>query len=252
MSNEIKFLEKLNGLKQTAQQQGSQITIEEVKAYFSEELLTEEQMELVFDYLLSQKIVVKGYIKMANKCEEESGVNYTEEEKQYLEEYLQELSGIKEIDDSEKNSLLEQALKGEEFAKARLIEAYLKQVVEIAKEMYHPEIFLGDLVQEGNLGVVLGVEMLSNQNLDVDIKKAEVEIFAQIRQSMQLLIEEQTEVSKRDKKMVEKVNQLDEAIKNLTEELGRKVTIDELAIYMGMEIEEIEDILKLAGEEEEE
>jgi hypothetical protein len=38
----------------------------------------------------------------------------------------------------------------------------------------------------------------------------------------------------------------------LTEELGRKVTIDELAVYMGLEVEEIEDILKLAGEDSEE
>ena len=82
MNNEIKFLEKLNGLKQTAQQQGSQITIEEVKAYFSEELLTEEQMELVFDYLLSQKIVVKGYINMWTNFEEEVEEKFTDEEKQ--------------------------------------------------------------------------------------------------------------------------------------------------------------------------
>ena len=77
-------------------------------------------------------------------------------------------------------------------------------------------------------------------------------ILTQIKQSMQMLLEEQTELSKRDKKMVEKVTLLDEAIKNLTEELGRKVAIDELAVYMGMEIEEIEDILKLTGEEPEE
>ena len=43
-----------------------------------------------------------------------------------------------------------------------------------------------------------------------------------------------------DKKMIEKVTMLDESIKTLTEELGRKVTIDELAVYMGMTEEEIE------------
>ena len=37
----------------------------------------------------------------------------------------------------------------------------------------------------------------------------------------------------------------------MTEELGRKVAVQELAIYMGMEIEEIEDILKLTGEDPE-
>ena len=52
--------------------------------------------------------------------------------------------------------------------------------------------------------------------------------------------------------MAEKVEALDEAITALTEELGRKVTIDELAVYMGMTEDEIEDILKLTGEDNEE
>jgi DNA-directed RNA polymerase sigma subunit (sigma70/sigma32) len=51
--------------------------------------------------------------------------------------------------------------------------------------------------------------------------------------------------------MVEKVTMLDEGIKALTEELGRKVTIDELALHMGMTEEEIEDVLRLMGEDTE-
>ena len=69
---------------------------------------------------------------------------------------------------------------------------------------------------------------------------------------MQMLIEEHTELSGRDKKMVEKVQLLDESITQLTEELGRKVTIDELSVYMGMTEDEINDILRLTGEEPEE
>ena len=118
-------------------------------------------------------------------------------------------------------------------------------MVESAKKMYHPEVFLGDLIQEGNLGLVIGVEMISNAETAHEV------LTTQIKQSIQALLEEYSELSKRDKKMVEKVNQLDESIKALTEELGRKVSIDELAVYMGMEIEEIEDILKLMGEEPE-
>ena len=137
-------------------------------------------------------------------------------------------------------------LKGDSNAKNHLIELYLKEVVGIAKEMRHPEVFLGDLVQEGNVGLILGVDMLT------DVETAHQTITEQIRQSMQMLIEEHTELSNRDKKMVEKVAMLDESITALTEELGRKVTIDELAVYMGMTEDEIEDILKLTGEDSEE
>lgn len=247
MNDKARFLEKLSGLLALAKGQESRITIEEVKAYFSEDALTEEQMELVFDYLLAQKISVIGYVKM-DIGEEEKEVEYTEEEKAYLKEYEMDLQAISQATPEELEELYRQAMDGEEVAKNRLVEVYLKEVVEIAKQMYVPEVFLGDLIQEGNLGLVLGVEMLTSVQ---KVAQARDIITRQIRQSIQMLLEEQNELNSRDKKMVEKVQALDEAITALTEELGRKVTIDELAIYMGMEIEEIEDILKLTGEESE-
>lgn len=243
MNDKAKFLEKLNGLRIMAKEQSSQIGVDEVKAYFSEDALTEEQMELVFDYLLAQKIIVKGYMKLG--AEPEAQVELTEEEKAYLREYEMDLKAIKDAREGEVDKLVGQILQGDEFAKGRLTEIYLKEVIEIAKKMYHPEVFLGDLIQEGNLGLVIGMEMLVNTETAHEV------LTTQIKQSIQALLEEYTELSKRDKKMVEKVNQLDESIKALTEELGRKVSIDELAVYMGMEIEEIEDILKLMGEEPE-
>ena len=126
-----------------------------------------------------------------------------------------------------------------------MTEIYLSKVVELAEEMYQPEIFLGDLIQEGNLGLVLGMDMLTE---DGDIEQILTE---QIRQSMQMLIEESSELQSRDKKMVEQVQLLDESITKLTEELGRKVTIDELSLYMGLTEDEINDILRLTGEEPE-
>ena len=243
MNEKAEFLEKLSGLLKLAKEQGSQITIEEVKAYFSENALTEEQTELVFDYLLSQKVAVKGYVKMTS---EEPQVEYTEEEKAYLLAYENDIKAIRLAKPGEAEALIGQAVEGNESAKKRLTELYLGKVVEIAKELRRPEVFIGDLIQEGNLGLILGVEHIT------DAENADEVIVSQIRQSMQLLLEEQSELAGRDKKMVEKVQALDESITKLTEELGHKVTIDELAVYMGLEIEEIEDILRLAGEEPEE
>lgn len=243
MEARAEFLKKLNGLVAMAKGQGDQITIDEVKAYFADAALTEEQLELVFDYLLAQKVVVKGYIKMTEAAEEK--LTYTEEEEAYLKEYLNDLGAFKEEEAGEKESLFEKLKGGDATAKNRLTELYLKEVVEIAKEMYHPEIFLGDMIQEGNVGLILGLDML------VDVATAHETIVNQVKQCIQMLIEEHTEVKSRDNKMVEKVTMLDESIKALTEELGRKVTIDELAVYMGMTEEEIDDILRLMGEESE-
>lgn len=244
MNGKAEFLEKLIGLVNFAKEQGSQISIDEVKNYFSEEKLTGEQMDLVLDYLLSQKVAVKGYFKMESVSEEKKTV-FTEEEKAYLKEYLEDLKAFREAADGEKEALYVKVMQEDVKAKNRLVELYLKEVVEIAKEMYHEDIFLGDMIQEGNVGLILGIEMIESAEDAHDV------IVAQIRQNMQMLIEEQAEASSRDKKMVEKVSLLDESIEKLTEELGRKVTIDELAVYMGMTEEEIEDILRLTGEETE-
>lgn len=243
MEARTEFLKKLNGLVTTARGQGDRLTIDEVKAYFSNIDLTDEQLELVFDYLLAQKVVVKGYLKMTESSEEK--YTYTEEEEAYLKEYLNDLKAFKPGADGETEVLFERLLSGDATAKNRLTEIYLKEVVEVAKEMHHPEIFLGDLIQEGNVGLILGLDML------VNIDSAHDMIMNQVKQSIQMLIEEYTELKKRDHKMVEKVSMLDEGIQTLTKELGRKVTIDELAVYMGMSEEEIEDILRLTGEESE-
>ena len=243
MEARAEFVKKLNGLVAVAEGQGNQVTIDEVKLYFADTGLTDEQLELVFDYLLAQKVVVKGYIKMTEDVEEK--LAYTEEEEAYLKEYLNDLKAFKEEAVGEKETLFQKLIDGEASAKNRLTEIYLKEVVEIAKGMYHPEIFLGDMIQEGNVGLILGLDMLS------DVDTAHDTILNQVKQCIQMLIEEHAEVKSRDNKMVEKVTMLDESIKTLTEELGRKVTIDELAVYMGMTEEEIEDILRLMGEESE-
>ena len=219
MKSRDEFLKELNSLVALARENGNQITVEKVKEYFLHADLTEEQIELVFDYLLAQKVVVKGYVKLP-ASEDKPVITYTEEEKAYLESYMQELEVLKE-ETSE----------------------YLLEVVEIAKEMHHPEIFIGDMIQEGNLGLVIGMNQID------DVANAHDTIIAHIRNSIQMMIDEFEASKKQDDQMVEQVNMLDEAIKQLTDELGRKVTMDELAVHLGMTEEEIMDILRLMGED---
>lgn len=243
MESKAEFLKKLNDLVTVVRDKGNRITVGEVRTYFSGLDLNEKQIELVFDYLLAQKVVVKGYIKMDKPALEETPLILTEAEQAYLEEYQEDLKAFKPVTEQEREVLFDKMIKGDSNAKNRVVEMYLQDVIGIAKEMYHPEIFLGDLIQEGNVGLILGTELVA------DARTAHQIITEQIRQSMRILIEEHTELSSRDKKMIEKVTMLDEAIKTLTEELGRKVTIDELAVYMGMTEDEIDDILKLTGED---
>lgn len=241
MNSRAEFMEKLQVLVQLARQNDSSISVDKVQEYFGEEVLSEEQMTLVFDYLLSQKIVVQGYLKL----QDEVVLELDEEEKAYLAEYEKDIQAVRGVTDAEREELFGKAVEGDEAAKKRLVEIYLSEVLSIAKQMNHTDIFLGDLIQEGNLGAVLAIEMLD------EVCGAHEAVLSSVRQAMQVLIEEHEEAKHRDNKMVEKVADLDAAITELTEELGRKITIDELALHMGLTEDEIDDIMTLTGEERE-
>ena len=115
-------------------------------------------------------------------------------------------------------------------------------VVEIALEMNTPDVYLGDLVQEGNVSLMLALEMLSLENADTILRD-------EIRRGIQALIAEQTDTKKRDNILVEKVNNLDETIQKMKQDRGREITIDELSEYLKISDKEILDLIKLAGED---
>ena len=222
MSNTVQFREKLIQLLGMCKEKKNEVEKEVVEQFFEEESLSDEQMNLVYDYLLSQKVLVKGYEKTVKEdLAEENENKFTEEEREFLKQYQEELRMIP-MDDP--------------------MSSLLPQVLEIAKTLYHPDIFLGDLIQEGSFGLVIGMK----QNLE------EADLLRMARESMQTMVETQNEIKIQDQKMADKVNELDEKIKKLIEEMGRKVSVDELAQLLDISEEEIEDIIHLAGEDLEE
>lgn len=228
MADRLEFKEKLAGVLKLAEGQNGKITVDEVEKYFEEDGLSQEQMNLVCDYLLSMKMAVVGYkqtggIVKDDEKEEKHPLN--REEQAYVEEYLRGLGDMKE----------------ESLEEARIL-YYLPKVVEEAVKLHHPDVFIGDMIQEGNVALMLALKEIRKEN-------EEEEILDLVRAGMMASLESQTEVKRRDHKMVEKVNELDETIKGMKEEYGRKVSVDEVAERLGITEDEIEDILKLAGEE---
>lgn len=222
MSDAAQFQKKLVGILSLCEENGNEIDRESVKEFFEEENLSKEQMNLVYDYLLSQKVLVKGYTKTVNVEEaEDDSEKFSYEEIEFLRQYEEDIQMISQGDP---------------------MKILLPQVVKIAKELYRPGIFLGDLIQEGSFGLVIGI----NQGAD------EKKMIQMARESMQAIVESQTEVKIQDQKMADKVNNLDDKIKELTKEMGRKITVDELAEFLEISEEEIEAIIRLAGEDLEE
>lgn len=231
MSDRLEFQGKLQGVLELAKSKGQKIALEEVEKYFEEDQLNKEQLQLVCEYLLAQKVAVSGFEKNNASAYEEEQEQKSEEvpalsdeERKYVESYLLE---IKEI----------RAESAEEMRMASLF----PKVVEEAVKLNHPQVFIGDVIQEGNVSLM--------QALSEMPEAQDISIMEEVRAGMLALIEAQTEVKRQDKRMVEQVSELDEAIRSMTEELGRKVAVDELAERLGIKEEQIAEILKLAGED---
>lgn len=231
MSDRLEFQGKLQRVLEFAKSKGQKIALEEVEKYFEEDQLSKEQLQLVCEYLLAQKVAVSGFEKNNASAHEEKEEQkseevpaLSEEERKYVESYLLEMKEIR----------------AESAAEMRMASLF-PRVVEEAVKLNHPQVFIGDVIQEGNVWLVQAlVEMPEAQDAS---------IIDEARAGMQALIEAQTEMKRQDKRMVEQVSELDEAIRSMTEELGRKVAVDEFAERLGIKEEQIAEILKLAGED---
>ena len=244
MADKMGFQKKLVEILEMAKERQMRLSAAAVEGFFAGDGLSKEQIELVYDYLLSQKVVVKGYIKQGGETSikdvAENEVLSPEEER-YLAEYLAD-ARFEPRSEEDRGLLLRQACAGDVLAKSRLVELYMPDLTDIARQIYRPGVSLEDLIQEGVISLMLALDSLSTA------AEAEQEILTEITQGMQAYIEEHIDVKRRDEHLVRKVGDLDGRIHELNEELGRKVTVEELSLYTGMSEEEVVDILKLTDE----
>ena len=236
MNKEVLFAKTLEEVRKTAKEQGNCISEEQVKEAFAELDLSGEQLQMVFDYLLKHKIGIGQPM--------DPDEFLTDEEKDYLQEYLDEVAALPVYTDGEKQAFSIAAMAGETDAQQRLIEIYLADVAEIAKLYAGQGVMLEDLVGEGNLALSFGVTMLGSLE-----KPEEVEgmLGKMIMDAMEEYIAEHTENSKIDKRVEDKVNKVADKARELAEELQRKVTIEELMEETGMSRKMIEDAVRMSG-----
>ena len=117
MNKEVLFAKTLEQVRKTAKEQGNCISEEQVKDAFAELDLSGEQLQMVFDYLLKHKIGIGQPM--------DPDEFLTDEEKDYLQEYLDEVAELPTYTDGEKLAFAMSAMAGEADAQQRLIEIHL-------------------------------------------------------------------------------------------------------------------------------
>ena len=236
MNREIEFAKTLERVRKMAADQGGMISKEQVQQAFAELELSEEQLALVFDYLKKHKVGIGEPVNPDDYL--------TEEEHDYLKEYLEALSGIEQVSDGQREAYILSAMAGDRDAQNSLIQIFLPQVAEIAKLYTGQGVYLEDLIGQGNMAVSEGVTMLGCQENAAD---AEAMLVKMIMDSMEEMIQCDMEALQSDQKLADKVNEIALKAKELADEMRRKVTVAELAEETGIPEEEILDVYRMSG-----
>ena len=250
------FQDKLAALVDLSARQGQTLAPEQMREFFEGDDLDKDQMLRILQYLRGKGIRIEG----AGQTEEvaDDGIDLaagtpaelTGEEEAYLRELLSELEG-----ETEENFRYREAFSAladrDEKAMLSLTRYYMPWTARTAADMNCTELLLADLIQEGNVALVSALSRLPEENILPENGDAWVK--AQVRDGLRSAIEEQVLQKQRDDSLVAKVEKLDTAVRELSEDEEDKTlpfTLQELAVILDMEEEEIRGILRLTGDEE--
>ena len=161
--------------------------------------------------------------------------------------YLKEIGKVPLLTADEEIEIAKKMLEGgeeAEAAKKKLAEANLRLVVSIAKRYVGRGMLFLDLIQEGNLGLIKAVEKFDYT------KGFKFSTYATwwIRQAITRAIADQARTIRIPVHMVETINKLIRVSRQLLQEKGREPQPEEIAEAMGISVEKVREIIKIAQE----
>ena len=156
--------------------------------------------------------------------------------------YLKEIGKVPLLTADEEVELAIRIEHGDEEAKQRLDEANLRLVVSIAKRYLGKGMQFLDLIQEGNLGLLKAVEKFDYR------KGYKFSTYATwwIRQAITRAIADQARTIRIPVHMVETIHKLGRVSRQLSQELGKDPTPDQIAAEMGLPVEKVREIMKIS------
>ena len=268
------FLKKLEKLVERAKTKHNTLDAGEINDFFAGDNLTPEQMDQIYSYMENRNIDVVPVLDEAMlngdpallenidldlDLDDDSFMKDAEEEEIDLDAvdllegigtedpvrmYLKEIGTVPLLTADEELLLAQRKADGDESAKERLIEANLRLVVSIAKRYTGRGMSFLDLVQEGNLGLIKGVEKFDYT------KGYKLSTYATwwIRQSVTRALADQARTIRVPVHMVETINKMSKMQRKLTLELGYEPSVTELAEALDMSEDKVMEIMQIARE----
>ena len=263
---EDKKLEKLNLLLEKGKKNRNRLTYSEIADVLDSADIDKEAIDEIYSELMARGVEIiseEDDAEIDQLLAEEAELN--DETEALLEEadldpdqiaqkgvtvddpvrmYLKEIGKVPLLTADEEIELAKRMEEGDEKAKQRLCEANLRLVVSIAKRYVGRGMLFLDLIQEGNLGLIKAVEKFDYT------KGYKFSTYATwwIRQAITRSIADQARTIRIPVHMVETINKLIRVSRQLLQQLGREPSPEEIAEEMGMPVEKVREIQKIAQE----
>ena len=253
------FHEALAFLVESANINNGTLTIDEIKLALKDVITDDSMYQLVYDYLLENKISITGYIPIAKKSTNDEEIpevmNISEielsteeedlKEKSFIDMYYEDLKAVGDISADEELLILKDfiANKDDKISFNRLTEANLKVVTSLSEEYKNKGVFLGDLLQEGNLGLIEGILTYEGE---LQISDFHNHLYASIKNALNDAVLEQNSSIRVGSHAADRANELDRASITLSKELDRTPTLEELSKYLSLPEDEVERIMKMS------
>jgi RNA polymerase primary sigma factor len=168
---------------------------------------------------------------------------FTNRESQSLDKYLQEIGKVNLLTPEEEIQLAIRIKEGDKEAFEQLTKANLRFVVSVAKQYQNQGLSLGDLINEGNLGLIKAAKRFDETRGFKFISYA----VWWIRQSILQALAEQSRIVRLPLNRVGTLNKIGRAYSNLEQEFEREPSAEELATELDMDIKEISDTMQVSG-----
>ena len=168
---------------------------------------------------------------------------FTNRESQSLDKYLQEIGKVELLTPDAEIDLAQKIKRGDQKALEKLTKANLRFVVSVAKQYQNQGLSLGDLINEGNLGLIKAAKRFDETRGFKFISYA----VWWIRQSILQALAEQSRIVRLPLNRVGALNKIGKAFSTLEQEFEREPSASELAEELDMSLFEVSDTLKISG-----
>ena len=168
---------------------------------------------------------------------------FTNRENKSLDKYLNEISKVSMIDAQEEVQLAQRIREGDQAALEKLVNANLRFVVSVSKQYQNQGLTLGDLINEGNMGLIKAAKRFDETRGFKFISYA----VWWIRQSILQALADQSRIVRLPLNKVGSLGRITQASARLEQELEREPTPQEIADSLDIALSEVENALRSSG-----